>query len=46
MTNFTEPLLETPQTVAVVPQFVLNDEANTYAARCAAECSGHQHGGG
>ena len=29
MTKFTEPLLETPQTIAVVPQFVLKDEANT-----------------
>ncbi len=29
MTKFTEPLLETPQTVAVVPQFVLHDEQNT-----------------
>ena len=29
MTKFTEPLLETPQTIAVVPQFVLHDEQNT-----------------
>lgn len=30
MTKFTEPLVDTPQTVAVVPQFVLQDEsANT-----------------
>ena len=29
MTKFTEPLLETPQTVVVVPQFVLHDEQNT-----------------
>ena len=28
MTKFTEPLLDTPQTVAVVPQFVLHDEQN------------------
>jgi catecholate siderophore receptor len=29
MTKFTEPLLDTPQTVAVVPQFVLRDEGTT-----------------
>ncbi len=29
MTKFTEPLIDTPQTIAVVPQFVLKDEANT-----------------
>ena len=29
MTNFTEPMLETPQTVVVVQQFVLKDEQNT-----------------
>jgi catecholate siderophore receptor len=29
MTKFTEPLLETPQTVVAVPQFVLHDEQNT-----------------
>jgi catecholate siderophore receptor len=29
MTKFTEPLLDTPQTVAVVPEFVLHDEQNT-----------------
>ncbi|MES2393314.1 MAG: TonB-dependent receptor [Acidobacteriota bacterium] len=28
MTKFTEPLLDTPQTVAVVPQFVLHDQQN------------------
>jgi catecholate siderophore receptor len=28
MTKFTEPLLDTPQTVAVVPAFVLKDEQN------------------
>ena len=28
MTKFTEPLLDTPQTVAVVPQFVLKDQQN------------------
>jgi catecholate siderophore receptor len=29
MDKFTQPLLDTPQTVAVVPQFVLHDEQNT-----------------
>ena len=29
MSKFTQPLLDTPQTVAVVPQFVLHDEQNT-----------------
>lgn len=29
MTKFTEPLLRTPQTVSVVPQFVLHDEGNS-----------------
>ena len=29
MTKFMEPLLETPQTVSVVPQFVLHDEGNS-----------------
>jgi catecholate siderophore receptor len=29
MTKFTQPLMDTPQTVAVVPQFVLHDEQNT-----------------
>jgi catecholate siderophore receptor len=29
MTKFTEPLVDTPQTVAVVPQFVLHDEGNS-----------------
>jgi catecholate siderophore receptor len=29
MTKFTEPLVDTPQTVAVVPQFVLQEEQNT-----------------
>ena len=29
MTKFTEPLLDTPQTVVAVPQFVLHDEQNT-----------------
>ena len=29
MTRFTEPLVDTPQTVAVVPQFVLHEEQNT-----------------
>jgi catecholate siderophore receptor len=29
MTKFTQPLLDTPQTVAAVPQFVLYDEQNT-----------------
>ncbi|HZY61958.1 MAG TPA: TonB-dependent receptor, partial [Edaphobacter sp.] len=29
MTKFTEPLLTTPQSVSVVPQFVLHDEGNT-----------------
>jgi catecholate siderophore receptor len=29
MTKFTEPLIDTPQTVAVVPQFVLHDEGNS-----------------
>ena len=29
MTKFTQPLVDTPQTVAVVPQFVLHDEQNT-----------------
>ena len=28
MSKFTEPLLDTPQTIAVVPQFVLKDEGN------------------
>jgi catecholate siderophore receptor len=28
MTKFTEPLLDTPQTVAVVPKFVLEDQQN------------------
>jgi catecholate siderophore receptor len=28
MTKFTEPLLDTPQTVAVVPNFILKDEQN------------------
>jgi catecholate siderophore receptor len=28
MTKFTEPLLTTPQTIAVVPQFILHDEQN------------------
>jgi catecholate siderophore receptor len=28
MTKFTEPLLDTPQTVAVIPAFVLKDEQN------------------
>jgi len=28
MTKFTEPLLDTPQTVAVIPQFVLQDQQN------------------
>lgn len=29
MTKFTQPLIETPQTVAVVPQFVLHQQQNT-----------------
>lgn len=29
MTKFSQPLVDTPQTVAVVPQFVLQDEGNT-----------------
>ena len=29
MTKFSQPLIDTPQTVAVVPQFVLKDEQNT-----------------
>ncbi|MBB5058370.1 catecholate siderophore receptor [Granulicella aggregans] len=29
MTKFTEPLLDTPQTVVAVPKFVLEDEGNT-----------------
>ncbi len=29
MTKFTQPLLDTPQTVAVIPQFVLQDEGVT-----------------
>lgn len=29
MTKFTEPLIDTPQTIAVVPQFVLHDQQNT-----------------
>jgi catecholate siderophore receptor len=29
MTKFTQPLIDTPQTVAVVPQFVLHDQQNT-----------------
>ncbi|MEO8735908.1 MAG: TonB-dependent receptor [Edaphobacter sp.] len=29
MTKFMQPLLETPQTVSVVPQFVLHDEGNS-----------------
>ncbi|HUZ96365.1 MAG TPA: TonB-dependent siderophore receptor [Edaphobacter sp.] len=29
MTKFTEPLIDTPQTVEVVPQFVLHDEGNS-----------------
>jgi catecholate siderophore receptor len=29
MTKFTQPLLDTPQTVVAVPQFVLHDEQNT-----------------
>ena len=29
MTKFTEPLLDTPQTVVAIPKFVLEDEGNT-----------------
>ena len=29
MTKFTQPLIDTPQSVAVVPQYVLHDEGNT-----------------
>jgi catecholate siderophore receptor len=29
MTKFSQPLLDTPQSIAVVPQFVLHDEQNT-----------------
>jgi catecholate siderophore receptor len=29
MTKFSQPLLDTPQSIAVVPQFVLHDEGNT-----------------
>jgi catecholate siderophore receptor len=29
MTKFTQPLLDTPQTVAVIPQYVLHDQQNT-----------------
>jgi len=29
MTKFTQPMIDTPQTIAVVPQFVLHDEGNT-----------------
>jgi catecholate siderophore receptor len=29
MTKFTQPLLDTPQTIGVVPQFVMHDEGNT-----------------
>jgi len=29
MTKFTQPLIDTPQTVAVVPQFVLHEQQNT-----------------
>ena len=29
MTKFSQPLIDTPQTVAVVPQFVLQEEGNT-----------------
>ena len=29
MMKFTEPLIDTPQTIAVLPQFVLKDDANT-----------------
>jgi catecholate siderophore receptor len=29
MTKFTEPLLDTPQTIVAVPKFVLEDEGNT-----------------
>jgi catecholate siderophore receptor len=29
MTKFTQPLVDTPQTVAVVPEYVLHDEQNT-----------------
>src|SRR5580765_1930621 len=29
MTKFTQPLIDTPQTVAVVPEFVLHDQQNT-----------------
>ncbi len=36
MTKFTEPLIDTPQTVSVVPQFVLKEQANhTLGMRCA-----------
>jgi catecholate siderophore receptor len=29
MTRFTQPLVDTPQTVAVIPQYVLHDQQNT-----------------
>jgi catecholate siderophore receptor len=29
LTKFSEPLIDTPQTVAVVPQFILHDEGNS-----------------
>jgi len=44
LSSFTQPLLDTPQTVAVIPQFVLKEQAEHDAARCSPQCARHQHG--
>ena len=46
MGKFTEPLLDTPQSITVVPQFVMDDQGVSHAARHAAQRAGHQPGGG
>ena len=35
MTKFTEPLIETPQSIAVVPQFVVQDQGGPCGTPCA-----------
>ena len=43
--KLTQPLVETPQSIDIVPQHIIQDQGGDYAAGYAAQCRRHKHRG-